>query len=63
MARLVKHKEHAPVEIKGGPESKWACMCGLSKNRPYCDGGHKRTKDEDETKTYVYDDEKRVELK
>jgi CDGSH-type Zn-finger protein len=30
-------------------------MCGLSANLPYCDGSHKRTRDEEAGKTYVYD--------
>jgi CDGSH-type Zn-finger protein len=30
-------------------------MCGLSANLPYCDGSHKRTRDEAAGKTYVYD--------
>lgn len=32
------------VEVKEG-ESKAYCMCGLSKNPPFCDGAHQGTKD------------------
>ena len=32
-------------------------MCGLSANQPFCDGSHKRTRDEEEGKTYLYDEE------
>ncbi len=55
MARLVRHDSKAPFEVKRAGESAWICMCGLSKNKPYCDGSHKKTKDEDDGKLYVYD--------
>ena len=29
-------------EIKPQEKSVWICMCGLSKNQPYCDGSHRR---------------------
>ena len=42
MARLVKHDETGPYEIPEGTElPAWICGCGLSKNKPYCDGTHK----------------------
>ncbi len=63
MARLVEHDAKSPVEIKAGGESKWICMCGLSRNEPYCDGSHKKTVDEEAGKVYIYDKEgRRVEV-
>ena len=63
MARLVKHEENAPMEIKVGDESKWICMCGLSKNKPFCDGNHKKAHGEEAGKLYVYNKEtQRFEL-
>jgi len=39
------------------------CACGLSQNKPYCDGHHRLTRDEEPGKIYVYrPDGTRVEL-
>ncbi|HIG97332.1 MAG TPA: CDGSH iron-sulfur domain-containing protein [Candidatus Aenigmarchaeota archaeon] len=63
MARLVKHEAQGPHEVKTAHgDSVFVCVCGLSKNQPLCDGSHHRTKDEQD-KIYVYDNEKRVEVK
>lgn len=61
MSRIVKHEEKMPMEIKVDKESKWICMCGLSENKPFCDGTHKKTESEEEGKLYKYEDGTRVE--
>jgi CDGSH-type Zn-finger protein len=55
--RKVLKSDQGPLEIKPQEKSVWICMCGLSKNQPYCDGSHKKTRDEENGKTYEYDDE------
>ncbi|MGI0102491.1 MAG: CDGSH iron-sulfur domain-containing protein [Nitrosotalea sp.] len=63
MARLVRKDATGPMKIKVGDEIKWICMCGLSKNQPFCDASHKKM-DEEPGKLYMYDkDGKRIEIK
>ena len=54
MARLTRRDETAPREIKVGGETKWICMCGLTKNEPFCDNSHELCHDEDEDSLYEY---------
>lgn len=54
MARLVKKEDRGPMAVKVDNVTKWICMCGLSKNQPFCDGNHKKTADEEEGKIYQY---------
>lgn len=64
MARLIKHEEHGPFEIAEGTELPvWICACGLSKNKPYCDGSHKKTRDEGPNEVFGYDDNGRTPAK
>lgn len=34
------------------------CGCGLSQSKPYCDGSHRITRDEETGKIYSYDENK-----
>jgi CDGSH-type Zn-finger protein len=54
MARIVLHEAQSNMKIEVGGEIKSICMCGLSKNFPFCDGSHKATKDEEPGKVYKY---------
>lgn len=63
MTRLVQHEAKIPMELKVGGESKWICMRGLSKHKPFCDGAHKQTAGEEEGKLYRYENGERIEVK
>ncbi|MDO8601190.1 MAG: CDGSH iron-sulfur domain-containing protein [bacterium] len=57
MARKVIKTAKGPFEIKPQQESVWICMCGLSKNQPFCDSSHQKVQDEIEGNIYEYDED------
>jgi len=63
MPRLVRHDRNFPYQVKtNSGEVLWICACGLSKNKPFCDGSHKKTQDENPNEIYVYEGESRTRL-
>ncbi len=63
MARIVKHERNLPYEVPEGTELPlYICGCGLSKNKPFCDGSHRKTRDEADDGLYVYDDAGRAQV-
>jgi len=55
MARLVRHDQSEPIEIKPQADSVWVCACGLSQDLPYCDGSHNKSANEPAGELCVYD--------
>ncbi len=63
MTRLIRHDATAPALIEVGGITVAVCQCGLSRNKPFCDGSHTKTKGEEPGKLYIYDsDRNRVGL-
>jgi len=50
------------INVTAG-ESYWWCACGRSKTQPFCDGSHKKTRDENPADVYHYDDIGRARVK
>ncbi|MEM0202119.1 MAG: CDGSH iron-sulfur domain-containing protein [Candidatus Micrarchaeaceae archaeon] len=77
--RLVKHERNHPFVVKvadlpgfagiaGDAEklSKYEihlCACGLSKHKPFCDGSHRYTQNEEQGRVFAYSSEnKRIDI-
>lgn len=62
MARKVTQEAQEPyiidddeLESQGGTVA--ICQCGLSDNKPHCDGSHQATSDEEDGVVYEYADD------
>jgi CDGSH iron-sulfur domain-containing protein 3 len=55
MSRLIRHDAQGPALIQIGEHTIAVCQCGLSANKPFCDGSHTRTRDEKPGVIYAYD--------
>ncbi|MGH7865495.1 MAG: CDGSH iron-sulfur domain-containing protein [Candidatus Binataceae bacterium] len=63
MARMVRHERNSPYEVPEGTALPiYICACGLSKNKPFCDGTHKKTRDEEAGHVYAYDESGRIKI-
>lgn len=56
MPRVIIKTAQGPIKIVAKDGDKYICMCGLSKNQPYCDKSHLKTLDEKADSLYQYDE-------
>lgn len=60
MAREVTHEATGPVRLdESDIDDEYGdvaiCLCGLSDERPFCDGSHRTAEDEEDGAVYKYD--------
>ena len=59
MSRLIRHDASGPALIEVGGQTIAVCQCGLSRNKPFCDGSHSKTHGEAAGVIHIYDAEQR----
>lgn len=61
MAREVRHDANGPDVLDeddlGDDGKLFVCRCGLSSDKPLCDGSHQATSDEDDDTVYKYEND------
>jgi Uncharacterized conserved protein len=59
MSREVTHEAEGPeaIDTDDHDGAVHVCQCGLSNNKPFCDGSHAVTSDEDDDALYKYVDD------
>jgi CDGSH-type Zn-finger protein len=62
VVREVTHEKQGPYlideeEFEEQGEMAAICQCGLSGNKPYCDGSHNATSDEEDGVVYKYEND------
>ena len=54
MSRLIRHDAKGPALIQTTDGIIEICQCGLSRNKPFCDGSHAKTGGELPNVLYAY---------
>jgi CDGSH-type Zn-finger protein len=54
MARLIRHDAGGPAVIDVNGKIIEICQCGLSQDKPFCDGSHEKVRGEEPNQLYIY---------
>lgn len=54
MAREIRCEGDGPIKVEPSDKPVWICGCGLTSNKPFCDGSHSAARKEEPGKVYKY---------